>query len=89
VPAYNVSYQAPTHLGRFSVSMTSESVVEAALKLPEPERAQVVQELLDSLSPDAETHLDDAWAAELDRRLAEFQKDGGDGVSWSELREQK
>lgn len=69
--------------------MTSQGVVEAALQLPEPERAQVVQELLDSLSPDAETHVDDAWAAELDRRLAEFQKGDVDAVPWAELKEEK
>lgn len=71
------------------MNMTSQGVVEAALQLPEPERAQVVQELLDSLSPDAETLLDDAWAAELDRRLADFQNGDVDAIPWRELREEK
>ena len=71
------------------MSITSQGVVEAALQLPEPERAQVVQKLLDSLGPDAETLVDDAWAAELERRLAEFQQGDVDSVPWSALKEQK
>jgi putative addiction module component (TIGR02574 family) len=71
------------------VSTMSEGVVEAGLKLPEPERAQVVQVLLDSLSPDAEALLDDVWAKELDRQLAEFLTGNADVVQWSELKEQK
>jgi putative addiction module component (TIGR02574 family) len=71
------------------VGITSAGVVDAALQLSEPERAQVVQRLLDSLSPDAETLVDDAWGAELDRRLVEFQTGEADAVSWRELREQR
>jgi hypothetical protein len=36
------------------MSMTNESVVAAAMQLLEPERVQMVQELLDSLGPDAD-----------------------------------
>ncbi len=71
------------------MSISSKGVVKAALQLPEPERAQVVQELLNSLSPDAEQLIDDAWAAELDRRVAEFNKGDVDSVTWEELKEEK
>ena len=67
---------------------TSQSIVEAALRLPELERARVVQDLLDSLSPDAERLMDDAWAAELDRRVAAFERGDADAVPWSQLKEQ-
>jgi putative addiction module component (TIGR02574 family) len=70
------------------VSPTSRGIVEAALLLTELERAQVVQELLDSLSPDAERLMDDAWAAELDRRAAAFERGDEDAVPWSQLKEQ-
>ena len=33
-------------------------------------------------------HLDGVWAAELDRRLAEFQRGDVDAIAWSELRDQ-
>ena len=68
---------------------TGHDIVSAALKLTESERAQVVQELLDGLSPDAEKHLDDAWAAELDRRLAEFYSGASEAIPWSELQGQR
>lgn len=67
----------------------SHGIVDQALKLPEPERAQVVQALLDSLSPDAEQRLDDAWAAELERRFTEFEKDESGAISWSDLQDQQ
>jgi len=70
------------------VNPSSQGIVDAAMKLTEHERAEVVQELLDSLSPDAETLLDDAWAAELDRRVAAFQQGDADAVPWSQLSEQ-
>ena len=41
-----------------------EMVVRDALKLPEGERVRVVQDLLDSLSPEASDKLDDNWAEE-------------------------
>ena len=40
-----------------------ETIVREALKLSEGERAQVVQELLDSLSPEVGEVLDDSGAA--------------------------
>lgn len=66
----------------------SQDIVEAALRLTELERAQVVQNLLDSLSPDAEQLMDDAWVAELDRRVAAFERGDADAVPWSQVKEQ-
>jgi hypothetical protein len=33
--------------------------------------------------------VDDAWAAELDRRFLAFQQGDADAVPWSELRDEK
>jgi putative addiction module component (TIGR02574 family) len=68
------------------VEVNCQGVLEAALKLSESERAQVVQRLLDSLGPDAEPVVDQAWAVELDRRLTEFQQGAAHAVPWSELK---
>jgi putative addiction module component (TIGR02574 family) len=65
-----------------------ERIVRDALKLPEEERVRVVQDLLDSLSPEASDMLDDAWAEELDRRFAAWEADPSAGVPWSELKSQ-
>ncbi len=46
-----------------------EKLTSEALKLSASERAAFAQLLLESLDVDAE--LDDAWAAEVERRIAE------------------
>ena len=66
-----------------------ETIVREALNLSEGERVRVVQDLLDSLSPEAGNLLDDAWAEELDRRFAEWEADPSAGVPWSELKSQR
>jgi putative addiction module component (TIGR02574 family) len=71
------------------VNSKSQSIVAAALDLPERQRAEVVQELLASLSPDAENLLDDLWAAELDRRSAEWQSGEVEATPWAELKLQR
>ena len=64
---------------------TSE-ILDAALALSEQERAEIACELLESLGPEKDDLLDDAWSQELDRRLAELRCGEGDTVSWSELK---
>ena len=50
----------------------AKAVLEAALALPEAEREELVERLLDSVeAPDA---LSPAWAAEVDRRLKEIDE---------------
>jgi len=71
------------------MNVTSQGVLDAALQLRNSERAQVVQKLLDSLSPDAEELIDDAWATEPDRRLTEYHEGEVDTVSWKELKDQR
>ena len=66
-----------------------ETIVRDALKLSEGEGAKVVQELLDSLSPEVGEVLDDSWAEELDRRFAHWEADPFTGVPWSELKSQR
>ena len=46
---------------------TAKKVLSAALKLPEPERVEVVEGLLADLDGSDEG-VDAAWAAEIDRR---------------------
>jgi len=66
-----------------------ERIVRDALKLPEGERARVVQDLLDSLTPEACDLLDEASAEELDRRFAAWEANPSTGVPWSELKSQR
>lgn len=65
---------------------TSQAILEAAIQLPEGERAEIVSRLLATLPDDV-----DVWSAddpdfveELDRRFA----DPSGSVPWSQLRDE-
>jgi putative addiction module component (TIGR02574 family) len=64
----------------------NQAIFTAALALPQAERALLVERLLESLSPEGDELTDDELAAELDRRLAEFQHDPSVGIPWSHVR---
>jgi putative addiction module component (TIGR02574 family) len=68
---------------------TRESVLEAALNLPEEDRAALVEALLDSLSPGDEVADDDAFAGELEARSADFDRSREGVISWDELKRQE
>ena len=74
---------------RRAMNPTRESVLLAALNLPEEDRAVLAEALLDSLTADNEVRDDDALAAELEARFAEFERSGGDAISWDELKQQQ
>lgn len=46
-------------------------------------------ELIESLSPEHESLLDESWAIELDRRWGEFLADETTATDWTELRHEK
>lgn len=68
---------------------TAHSILDAALRLSDTERAAIAKSLLDSLAQDAEELEDEALGEELDRRLAEFKRGEGKTIAWSELRSQR
>jgi putative addiction module component (TIGR02574 family) len=64
----------------------SRQVLEAALSLPEDQRASIVAALLESLPPDSDEWDDDELATELDRRLDEALADRSSTMSWTDLK---
>lgn len=57
------------------LSVMNRSVPElfdAALALPEEERAKLARKLVESLDGDLEPDAEEAWAAEIERRLAKI-----------------
>ena len=64
--------------------------LDAILKLPIPERLELVEAIWDSLadSPEAEAMfaLTDEQRAELDRRLADHLEDPSSAIPWEEVR---
>lgn len=64
----------------------SRQVLEAALSLPEEQRASIAEALLRTLPPESDDRDDDEWASELDRRLEEALGDPSSTMSWTELK---
>lgn len=64
-------------------------VMEALLKLPSQERADLAMALWESLDEadrEASVDLTPEQAAELDRRIAEHLADPSTGIPWEEVR---
>ncbi len=64
--------------------MSRPGLIENALALPAEERLEIIAALWDSIDG-AHTPLTPAQAAELDRRLASFEADKADVMTWEEF----
>jgi putative addiction module component (TIGR02574 family) len=65
-----------------------QTVFEAAMALSEDERWVLVERLMETLPPppEAEEMTDEEFAAELNRRWAEFQQDPSSAVPWEQVK---
>jgi len=66
----------------------AKEIVNAAIKLAERDRLQIVEELLASLEPAADESVDAAWAAEVDRRSREIKEGIVRPIPWEEIKSQ-
>ena len=64
----------------------AKEIVNAAIKLTESNRLQIVEELLASLEPAAEDDVDAAWAAEIERRSRKIKEGTVRPVPWEEVK---
>jgi putative addiction module component (TIGR02574 family) len=69
-----------------SVTETAEALREALLKLPDEDRAQLAAELLASLDGPPDDEVEEAWNAEIERRIGEVESDSVKLVEWSDVR---
>ena len=67
------------------MSQTVAELLDAALALPEADRAELTERLAASLDPPA-PGLHPAWAGELRRRAAEVDSGAVKPVPWDEVR---
>jgi putative addiction module component (TIGR02574 family) len=65
---------------------TTDQLYQAALALPEDERAELAGRLLDSLAPDTPSPPHPAWREELRRRLAQVDSGEVTPVPWGEVK---
>lgn len=66
----------------------AELLIKEAANLPYAERAQVVDELLTTLEPEADEDVDEAWALEVERRGEELVLGKVTPFSWDEVKRQ-
>ncbi len=59
---------------------------QKACDLPEEERATLAGLLIESLDSEWEAGVDEAWAKEIDRRIAELDSDEVEPIPWEEVR---
>lgn len=60
----------------------------SVLELPLQERLDLVEAIWDSVASDSKNLKLEPWqAAELDRRIAEFEADPTEGMSWHEVQQ--
>lgn len=67
------------------MSATLDNVLEAAMQLTDLERSQLVDALLTSV-PNQIVTAPPLTRSELDERWAAYQKGGGQGMTWEEVR---
>ena len=66
----------------------AKEIVNAAIKLAESDRLQIVEELLASLEPDTGDDVDAAWAVEVERRSREIKEGIVRPIPWEEVKAQ-
>jgi putative addiction module component (TIGR02574 family) len=63
-----------------------EELYEQASQLPEEDRAELAGKLLESIEDPPDDGLEEAWAAEIERRMADYRAGRVKTISWSEVR---
>ncbi len=69
------------------MSAQAKKLLEGVLSLPGTERADIAARLIQSLDNGSDAAVDEAWAAEIERRCREL--DSGDAVTsdWADVRQ--
>ncbi len=66
--------------------MNAAEILEAAKALPQAERIKLAQDFWEIIVEEGyDPELTPEQAAELDRRLAEFEKNPGEGIPWEQV----
>jgi putative addiction module component (TIGR02574 family) len=69
-------------------AMSTEELLAQVLRLPRPERARLVEEVLSSLDDPDDRDVEAAWGPELERRSREVAEGRVQTVEWGVAREE-
>ena len=64
----------------------AKEILDAALKLSDQERAAIAASLIDSLDPELDESIEEAWAEEVAKRMRELDNGEVATVPWAEAR---
>jgi putative addiction module component (TIGR02574 family) len=68
------------------MARSARELFDEAMTLDPEERANLVRLLIESLDPDVEEGVDEAWMAEVERRLSELDSGAVQAIPWEEVR---
>ena len=72
---------------RFSYPLSIRNLLKKALSLDEKDRASIAGALIESLHGEPETGVEEAWEAEIKRRVADLDARLVETAPWSAVRE--
>lgn len=70
----------------FQSMAEASKLLEEALTLPPSERAKLAASLIESLDPECEDDVEEAWRAEVTRRVRELDDGTVESIDWAEAR---
>jgi len=76
----------PRYAGYDAVVSSADDLLAEVLNLPAEARARMVRVLIDSLDAGEEEGVEDAWAAEIERRVEELDSGRAKLVDWETVR---
>ena len=68
------------------MSPTAEELLKQALTLDEKDRASVAGALIESLHGEEDSDAEEAWNAEIRRRVKELESGGVETIPWTEVK---
>ncbi|MDB4959644.1 MAG: hypothetical protein JWO36_7213 [Myxococcales bacterium] len=68
------------------MSERARKLLEDAMDLPVPERAELAAELLASRDGEPDAEVEAAWSAEVEKRAREALADPDDAIAWETVR---
>jgi putative addiction module component (TIGR02574 family) len=69
------------------LSETADQLLKKALSLNEQDRASLAGALIESLHAEPEPGAEQAWDAEIERRVKELETQAVETIPWSQVRE--
>lgn len=66
----------------------AEAVLKEALTLPEADRADIAGALLESLEPEQDVDVEEAWRREVATRVAALDAGEVETIPWEDVRDQ-